>query len=164
MANPTSQRSDVRRTPARADLHSAAFTDHATIPDRYSYDGGNVAPPLEWSGIPDDAVELVLLCEDEDAPGRPFTHWLMTGIAPNATSVRADAPPPMAVAGPNDFGEIGWSGPRPPVGDQPHRYFFRLYALDQKPGFTKETTADVVRSAITDHVVASGTLVGLFAA
>ncbi len=164
MPNTPSNQNQVQRTPVRAELHSAAFSDHSTIPDRYSYDGGNAAPPLEWSGIPDDAAELVLLCEDEDAPGRPFTHWLLTGIAPTATGIRADAPSPKSVAGPNDFGEIGWSGPRPPVGDGPHRYFFRLYALDKSPGFTEDTTADVVRSAITNHVIASGTLVGLFAA
>ncbi|MFX0579032.1 YbhB/YbcL family Raf kinase inhibitor-like protein [Nocardia nepalensis] len=163
MANPASHKSDVQRTPLRAELRSAAFSDHTTMPDRYSYDGGNVPPPLEWHGIPEDAAELVLLCEDLDAPGGPFTHWLLTGIAPTATGFRAEASPPRAVAGRNDFGEVGWSGPRPPVGDDPHRYFFRLYALDQPLGFTEETSVDVVRSDITDHVIASGTLVGLYA-
>ncbi|MEU0503437.1 YbhB/YbcL family Raf kinase inhibitor-like protein [Nocardia sp. NPDC005998] len=160
MPNPGSH---VQRTPVRAELRSTAFSDHTTIPERYSYDGGNVSPPLEWHGIPDDAAELVLLCEDQDAPGGVFTHWVLTGIAPATTGVGAEAAPPRAVAGRNDFGEIGWSGPRPPQGDSPHRYFFRLYALDQALEFTEETSADVVRSDITDHVIASGTLVGLFA-
>ncbi|WP_433202827.1 YbhB/YbcL family Raf kinase inhibitor-like protein [Nocardia sp. CA-107356] len=160
MPNPGSH---VQRTPVRAEVRSTAFSDHTTIPDRYSYDGGNVSPPLEWHGIPDGAVELVLLCEDLDAPGGAFTHWVLTGIAPTTTGVGAGASPPKAVAGRNDFGEIGWSGPRPPVGDGPHRYFFRLYALDRSLGFTEETSADVVRSDITEHVLASGTVVGLFA-
>src|SRR5262245_6780201 len=101
MANPGSH---VQRTPVRAELRSTAFSDHTTIPERYSYDGGNVSPPLEWHGIPDDAVELVLLCEDQDAPGGPFTHWVLTGIAPTTIGVRAEASPLPAVAGRNDFG------------------------------------------------------------
>lgn len=69
------------------ELRSAAFNDHTLIPDRYSYDGGNMSPPLEWGGIPDDTVELVLLCEDPDAPSGTFTHWVVTNISPATTGV-----------------------------------------------------------------------------
>src|SRR5947209_7417856 len=62
------------------ELRSAAFNDHTVIPDRYSYEGRNISPPLEWHGVPDGTQELVLLCEDPDAPSGTFTHWAVTGI------------------------------------------------------------------------------------
>ena len=67
-------------------LRSTAFADHGEIPQRFSRADGNVSPPLEWSGVPDTAEELLLLCEDPDAPGGPFLHWLVTGIDPTVTA------------------------------------------------------------------------------
>jgi len=143
-------------------LRSAAFTDHTLIPDRYSYEGGNVSPPLEWGTPPDGTAELVLLCEDPDAPGGAFTHWVVTGIPPEVSGVDENALPLRSTAGRNGFGESGWGGPRPPVGDDAHRYFFRLHAADQPLGLDDEPTADDVRRVLGGHVLATGTLVGTF--
>ena len=144
------------------ELRSAAFNDHTPIPSRYSYDGGNVSPPLEWRGIPDGTEELVLLCEDPDAPRGTFTHWVVTHIAPNASGVAEAALPEGATRGRNGFGGLGWGGPRPPVGDEPHRYFFRLYAADAPLGLGEGATAEEVHAALDGHILARGTLVGLF--
>ena len=155
--------SEVSPPPAgQLRLRSAAFNDHTIIPDRYSYDGGNASPPLEWSAIPDEARELVLVCDDPDAPAGTFTHWLLTNIAPGTTGVAESGLPDQARPGRNDFGELGWGGPRPPVGDEPHRYFFRLYAADQPLGLGEGATPADVHAALEGHTVARGTLVGLF--
>jgi Raf kinase inhibitor-like YbhB/YbcL family protein len=144
------------------ELRSSAFNDHTLIPDRFSYEGGNVSPPLEWGEIPDGTKELVLLCEDPDAPRGTFTHWVVTNISPDATSVAEGALPDRATPGRNGFGQRGWGGPRPPVGDKPHRYFFRLYAADKPLGLGEGATAEKVHAALEGHTLARGTVVGLF--
>jgi Raf kinase inhibitor-like YbhB/YbcL family protein len=144
------------------ELRSAAFSDHTLIPDRYSYEGGNVSPPLEWGGIPDGTSELVLLCEDPDAPSGTFTHWVVTNISPATTGVAEGALPEGGTAGQNGFRQSGWGGPRPPVGDKQHRYFFRLYAADKPLGLGRGSTAEQVHAALAGHTLADGTLVGLF--
>ncbi|WP_158852553.1 YbhB/YbcL family Raf kinase inhibitor-like protein [Saccharothrix deserti] len=174
MPDPGSHAYDVRRAAGPAGggggveedggLHarSAAFSGHTMIPDRYSYDGGNTSPPLEWSDVPAGTAELALLCEDPDAPGGTFVHWVVAGIPADVTAIEEGSVPPGAVVGRNDFGKQGWAGPRPPVGDEPHRYFFRLYAVDRPLGLGEGLTADDLRSAVEGHVLAHGTLVGLF--
>jgi Raf kinase inhibitor-like YbhB/YbcL family protein len=142
------------------DLRSPAFLDHEFIPERYSLDGGNLTPPLEWSQVPEGAVELALLCEDLDSPHR-FTHWVVVGIPSDAREL-GESLPPGARAGRNDYGELGWAGPHPPVGDDPHRYEFRLYALNARLQLPQEPTGNDLRSAVPAHKVGSGALVGLF--
>lgn len=156
---------DARPRSGPIELRSPAFNDHTLIPDRYAYAGDNLSPPLEWRGIPDDARELALLCEDPDAPTGTFVHWVVTGIPPHSGGVDEGQEPngPDVIAGPNDFGEHGWGGPHPPAGDEPHRYFFRLYATDEPLELPARATADDVHAALDGHVLARGTLVGLFA-
>ncbi|WP_433274573.1 YbhB/YbcL family Raf kinase inhibitor-like protein [Actinosynnema sp. CS-041913] len=144
------------------DLRSAAFSGHTMIPDRYSRDGGDTSPPLQWSDVPPGTEESVLLCEDPDAPAGTFTHWVVVGIPADVTAVGEGAVPEGAAVGRNGYGELGWGGPRPPIGDEPHRYFFRLYAVDRPLGLGEGVTADDVRAAIEGRVLAGGTLVGLF--
>jgi Raf kinase inhibitor-like YbhB/YbcL family protein len=148
--------------PGEIEVRSAAFSDHALIPNRYSYEGGNVSPPLEWGGIPAETSELVLLCEDPDAPSGTFTHWVVTNISPATTGVAEDALPEGGRPGRNGFGQSGWGGPRPPVGDDPHRYFFRLCAADTPLGLGEGATSEQVHAALDGHTLAHGTLVGLF--
>jgi Raf kinase inhibitor-like YbhB/YbcL family protein len=143
-------------------IRSMAFSGHTMIPDRYSYEGGNTSPPLEWSDVPAGAEELVLVCEDPDAPTGTFTHWVVTGIPANVTAIEEGALPEGAVAGRNGFDKSGWGGPRPPIGDEPHRYFFRVYAVDRPLALGENATAEEVRAAVDGHVLGSGTLVGLF--
>lgn len=143
-------------------LRSTAFSGHTMIPDRYSRDGGDTSPPLEWPEVPAGTEELVLLCEDPDAPGGTFTHWIVTGIPAGTTAIPEGGVPDGAVVGRNDYGDLGWGGPRPPVGDEPHRYFFRLYAVDRPLGLGEGVTADDLRAALAGRVLAHGTLVGLF--
>lgn len=177
MPDPGSHKYDIKRTrsrdeyddrePPRAiagevELRSQAFTDNTLLPDRFSYAGGNTSPPLEWYGIPDGTAELALLCEDPDAPGGTFAHWVVVNISPESTGVPEGAVPSGAVEGVNGFGDLGWGGPHPPVGDEAHRYFFRLYALDEPLMLEEGVTAEDVHAGLEGHVLARGTLVGRF--
>lgn len=144
------------------DLRSPAFSANTTIPPRYTRDGDNLSPPLEWSDVPDGTVELALICEDPDAPSGTFTHWIVTGIDPGTRSMAEGSEPPRATGWRNDFGHEGYDGPQPPVGDDPHRYFFRLFALDA-PVSASRGHLDELRDTLEEHQLATGTLVGLYA-
>jgi Raf kinase inhibitor-like YbhB/YbcL family protein len=143
-------------------LTSPAFADEGRMPDRFTLDGGNVCPPLRWSGVPDGTYELVLMCEDEDVDGEPFLHWLVTGIDPGSTGVAEGATPAGGQGWPNGFGKVGWGGPHPPPGDEPHRYFFRLYALPQPSTLPEDPKVDDVRKSMVDTALACAVLVGLY--
>lgn len=147
---------------AGIELRSSAFNDHYLLPARYSRSGGNVSPPLGWSGAPDGTAEFALVCEDPDAPTGTFVHWLLAGIPPTATDIPENSPPGEAAAGTNDFGEAGYGGPHPPAGDEPHRYFFRLYALRESLGLQRAFSADELHRVMEGTVLASGNLVGTY--
>ena len=140
-------------------LVSSAFLAGASIPVEFTCDGRNQPPPLSWSGAPEGTRTFALIVDDPDAPSGTFVHWVLFNIPGTAT-----APPQgagSAVQGRNDFGKTGYGGPCPPPG-KPHRYFFKLHALDGplalKAGATK---ADVER-AMQGHVLATAELVGSY--
>lgn len=147
---------------AAFELRSPAFNDHTVLPERFSRDAGNVSPPLEWSGVPEETVELALVCEDPDAPGATFLHWLVTGLDPARRSLEEGEEPAEATIWRNDFGDRGYGGPRPPQGDDPHRYFFRLYALPEPLAVAGRADAHGVRGRLDDSRLETGTIVGLF--
>ncbi|ONK12505.1 YbhB/YbcL family Raf kinase inhibitor-like protein [Streptomyces sp. MP131-18] len=146
---------------AGIELRSSAFNDHAPIPGRYTKDGENLSPPLSWSRPPTGTRELALMCEDPDAPSGTFLHWLVTGIDPHHDGIGTGALPPGAAAHTNSFGDADWDGPRPPVGDPAHRYFFRLYALPGPVPLPEPASARDVREELGGRQLAGGTLVGL---
>jgi Raf kinase inhibitor-like YbhB/YbcL family protein len=105
---------------------------------------------VEWAHVPAGTAELALICEDPDAPSGTFVHWVLAGISPDSTEIVEDQVPETAVVGRNGFGELGWGGPQPPIGDEPHRYFFHLYAVDRplglRQGEARSVSASVSRS------------------
>ncbi len=148
---------------------SSAFADGESIPERYTADGADVSPPLSVSGVPDDAAALAVVVDDPDAPSGPFTHWLLWNVPADTTAIPEDQPrqetlPDLggAAQGTNDFGGVGYRGPSPPSGDDPHRYRFRAFALasalDLEPGAERSA----VLSAAEDAAVATGTLTGTY--
>jgi hypothetical protein len=144
------------------ELRSPDFSDGEPIPHRHSRDGENISPSLEWVSVPVEAAELLLLCEDPDAPRGTFLHWLVTDIDSHSAGVAERRIPEGGREWPNDFGETGWGGPAPPHGDKPHRYVFRLYALSEhlEPG--ANPTAEDVHRAADPLAVGLGTLIGTF--
>lgn len=145
---------------------SPAFTQGSPIPSKYTCDGQDVSPPLRWGGVPQGARGLALISDDPDAPRGTWVHWVMysipTSVAELPEGVPAeDTTPQGARQGVNDSRKVGYSGPCPPRGS-PHRYFFKLYALDIEldlsPGATKQ---DLLR-AMEGHVIAEGQLIGTY--
>lgn len=141
---------------------SSAFAQGAAIPARYTCGGADVSPPLAWSGVPAGARSVALTMIDPDAPGRPFTHWVLFNLPAATSSLPAGGPFPEGVAeGRNDFGAVGYRGPCPPPG-RPHHYHVEVYALDTRLALGGGATEPAFAGAIRDHVVASGELVGTF--
>src|SRR3712207_144663 len=116
-------------------LSSPAFEHDGDLPDRHLGDDG-LSPALEWTDVPPDTKELVLVCDDPDTDTGVVTHWVVYGISPDATGLPEGVPRDAYIEGPvelvqglNEFDEVGFSGPEPEDGGA-HRIFFRLYALD----------------------------------
>src|SRR5262245_10546005 len=110
-------------------ITSNAFLDGEAIPTRYTCDGENVSPALDWSDIPEAAQSLALVCEDPDAPSGLFTHWILYNLPPTTTGLAEGVSTNEqldngASQGRNDFNRIGYGGPCPPAKDNAHRYFF----------------------------------------
>jgi Raf kinase inhibitor-like YbhB/YbcL family protein len=112
-------------------LSSPAFRDGDPIPKLHTCDGGDLSPALEWSGEPSDAQSFALIMDDPDAPAGVWNHWLLWDIPASVhTLAQGFKPGQTGVSGTNDFGRLGYGGPCPPRGHGPHRYFFRLYAVN----------------------------------
>jgi Raf kinase inhibitor-like YbhB/YbcL family protein len=142
-------------------LTSTAFTEGGAIPRKFSCDGDNVSPPLNWEGAPDDTASLALIVDDPDASG--FVHWVVfnmtasqSGGLPEGFSSSPDAPP----QGTNSRGTIGWTGPCPPSGT--HHYNFTLLALDLAIDQGGTPKADEIRRAAEGHTLAQAVLTGTF--
>jgi Raf kinase inhibitor-like YbhB/YbcL family protein len=148
-------------------LNSPAFTNGRRIPDRYSKDGENLSPPVEWDGAPADTLSYVLVVEDPDAPKGTFRHWAAYdipagehGLAEGAGSRDPGIAIRMAV---NDFGNQHYDGPRPPSGHGVHHYHFRLAALDVlELELAPNANAADVWSSARPHVLAETELVGTY--
>ena len=155
------------KTAARAfKLASPAFRDGGEIPRKYTCEGLDISPPLSWSGHPPETRSFALIVEDPDAPGGVFTHWIAYNIPADVSELeegleKAEKLPSGIMQGVNDFGEIGYGGPCPPPG-KPHRYVFKLYALDAVLDLEPGASKDEVLKAISGHVLAKATLTGLY--
>ncbi|MER3412242.1 MAG: YbhB/YbcL family Raf kinase inhibitor-like protein [Thermoleophilia bacterium] len=142
------------------ELTTSAFPDQGRIPARYTCEGEDVSPPLSWTDPPPGARSLALIVEDPDAPGRTFTHWLAWGIDPGWSCLGEGERAPRE--GRNDFGASGWRGPCPPMGHGPHRYVFRLLALDTEIDLPPGASRRELERALEGHVLAEATLVGVY--
>ena len=143
------------------DLTSPNFEEGGRIPREHTCDGDDAPPELLWSGVPSDVVELALTCEDPDAPGGTFVHWVAWGIEPSSGRLPADDGPRIR-HGRNGFGNSSYGGPCPPPGHGPHRYEFTLSALDQSIELEPGSTIEQLRSALDGHVRATATLMGTY--
>jgi Raf kinase inhibitor-like YbhB/YbcL family protein len=137
------------------DLTSSAFATGATIPQKHTCDGADVSPPLAWTEPPSGTKAFALVCEDPDAPAGTWVHWVLYDLPATARSLpEGVAPEPSGPDGSrqgrNDFKKIGYGGPCPPPGP-PHRYFFRLYALDAPTGLEPGATRAELAKAVAPH-------------
>ena len=146
-------------------LSSPAFVHEGNIPSRHTCDGPDLSPPLVFSGVPAGAGSLALVCDDPDAPGGVWDHFVLYNLSPATPGLpeglhEAPAYPDGSLSGRNSWGRCGYGGPCPPSGV--HRYFFTLYALagmlDLPSGASK---AEVLRAA-KGHILAAATLMGRY--
>ena len=141
-------------------LASNAFTDGGTIPDKHTCDGEDISPHLVWSGIPEGTQSVVLIMDDPDAPVGTWVHWVLYDLPSDIKEI-TEGEQGVGVAGINSWNKPEYGGPCPPPG-KPHRYFFKLYALDTElylqPGAAKED----IEEAMLGHVLAQGQLMGLY--
>jgi Raf kinase inhibitor-like YbhB/YbcL family protein len=154
------------------ELTSTAFAHGQPIPQKYTGEGEDVSPPLSWSGLPEGTKEMVLICDDPDAPtAEPWVHWVIYKIPatlsglPEGIERRSRPKQPAGVLqGKNSWpsGNIGYRGPLPPPGHGVHRYFFKLYAVEAtlviSPGVDKKH----VLEEIAGHVLVEGQLMGTY--
>jgi Raf kinase inhibitor-like YbhB/YbcL family protein len=149
------------------ELTSTAFQEGATIPKQYTGDGRNVSPPLKWQDAPADTRTLALVCEDPDAPRGTFTHWVVFNLPAESRELSEGVPaeanlPNGTAQGTNDFGKVGYGGPSPPPG-KPHRYFFKLYALDRPLDLQPGAASSQLLAAMKGHVLGETQLMGTYA-
>lgn len=147
-------------------LSSPAFEDGGLIPERFTRDGLNLSPPLDWSGAPAQTGSYALIVEDPDAPGGLFTHWLLYDLPPGTRRLsegvlRAGNLDSGAKQGRNDFDALGYGGPRPPPGRE-HRYFFRLFALHGHLRLSFGADRPALLARMTRRVIEAAELVGRY--
>jgi Raf kinase inhibitor-like YbhB/YbcL family protein len=154
-------------------LISTAFDFNEPMPRRYSGQGKDISPPLQWSDLPRDCQSLALICEDPDAADKPdrdypITHWMIYNISPSIRSLAENLGHDELVSllrisqARNSLDEIGYSGPRPPENDQPHRYVFTLIALDIDRLAPPGVRHNLVRECMQGHILQTAKLIGTY--
>jgi Raf kinase inhibitor-like YbhB/YbcL family protein len=146
-------------------IKSNSFKNMDLIPVEFTCDGIDISPQINWEKI-EGAKSYVIIMDDPDAPMGLFTHWIVYDIPKDITSLPANFPKKKVLnsikQGINDFGFIGYGGPCPPKG-KPHRYFFKVYALDiETLGIPHGTTRKEVETKMRSHIISSGQLVGIY--
>jgi len=151
---------------AKLTVNSPSFKNGKKIPKKFTVEGADISPALKWSGAPGSTESFVVICDDPDAPNKVWDHWIIFNIPKNRTSLPEGVParetlPDGASHGANSWKKSRYNGPSPPPG-KPHRYFFKVYALDKKlelaPGVDKKT----VEEAMKGHIIAEGQLMGTY--
>jgi Raf kinase inhibitor-like YbhB/YbcL family protein len=145
---------------------SPAFADGAPVPVEHTCEGNGSSPGLAWSEVPVNTRSFALVCDDPDAPRGTWVHWLLFNLPADAVELAPAVPPAPelpsgARQGINDSGNVGYGGPCPPRG-RPHRYFFRLYALDCTLNLAPGVKRPDLDQAMAGHVLADATLMGTF--
>jgi Raf kinase inhibitor-like YbhB/YbcL family protein len=158
---------EVLPVPHVIKLGSPAFADGAPIPRKYTCEGEDIPPELNWSHPPEGTRSFALIVDDPDAPDpkrpkRTWVHWVLYEIPSDAMSLSEGAQPlPLGTReGVNDWGHTGYGGPCPPIGE--HRYFFKLYALDVSLGDLGEPNKAQLEEAMASHILARVDLVGTY--
>ncbi|MHA1578490.1 MAG: YbhB/YbcL family Raf kinase inhibitor-like protein [Candidatus Freyarchaeota archaeon] len=140
-------------------LRSNDFEHEGMIPSRFTCDGEDISPHLEWSEAPEGTKSFALIVDDPDAPMGTWVHWLVCDIPPTVTEIPRNSVPEGARQVRNDFGKLDYGGPCPPSGT--HRYFFKLYALNvEKLENVKEKNEFYRR--VEEHKIGEAVLMGRY--
>jgi hypothetical protein len=146
--------------PTKLKISSPAFENNGTIPKKYGCAGENVSPALKIEGVPPGTKSLALVFDDIDAPGGSYVHWILWNVDPGTREIRENSVPEDAVQGTNDFKKQNYGGPCPPT--RPHRYLFKLYALDTALTIEPTSTKPDLEKAMTGHILGQAELKGAY--
>jgi len=146
-------------------INSTAFAEGGMVPKKYTCDGADVSPELTWTGAPAGTQSLALIADDPDAPVGTWTHWISWNIPPGHALpegvAKSETLGDGTRQGKNDFGRVGYGGPCPPSG-KPHRYFFKLFALDTRLDVKPGAGRRELESAMKGHVLAQTQVMGRY--
>lgn len=147
-------------------LRSAGFAGSAAIPKLYSCEGEDLSPELQWSGTPPGTKSFALICDDPDAPMGTWVHWVIYNIPGDIGSLPKGVAKKAkldngALQGLNSWPKTGYNGPCPPPG-KPHRYFFKLYALDSILPLRENATKEDLLKAMKGRILAEAELMGTY--
>jgi Raf kinase inhibitor-like YbhB/YbcL family protein len=147
------------------ELTSPAFAQGGSIPERYSCKGEEITPALAWGEPPAGTQSFALIMDDPDAPVGTWVHWVLFNIPASARGLPEAFPanaalPDGSLSGQNSWGNTGYGGPCPPSGT--HRYFFKLYALDETLAIDAGANKGELEKAMVGHILAQGELMGTF--
>lgn len=148
------------------ELKASPFQPGSDIPAQFACDGADISPALSWTAPPEGTQSFALIVEDPDAPRGTFVHWVLYDLPVNERNLPEDVPPQHRLAsgarqGRNDFGKVGYGGPCPPAGP-PHRYYFRLYALDTRLELKAGAARAQVDRAMRGHILAQAELMARY--
>ena len=141
-------------------ISSSQFSHQGTIPKKYTGEGEDISPPLDFADIPPNAKTLVLIVDDPDAPMGTFDHWIAWNIPANQTRLEENSSVPKQ--GTNHFKKQSYGGPMPPNGHGPHRYFFKLYALDTELNLPEGSTKEQLEEAMQPHILDQAQTMGTY--
>lgn len=142
-------------------ISSQEFPKKGEIPGMYTCDGDDVSPPLVIDRVPGDAESLVLIVEDADSKPEGFTHLILYNLSPETLNILSDTRSDEASYGINDFGKVGYSGPCPPQ-NEPHKYYFRIYAITERLSFAGNPNRVDIDNAIRGKVIRTGEFYGQY--
>ncbi len=144
---------------------SSAFEEGGMIPSKYTCDGDDISPPLQWDVVPEGTKSVALISDDPDAPMGTWVHWVLFNWPADSKEITEDVPPDKALPngakqGITDFRRIGYGGPCPPGGT--HRYFFKIYALDKMLDLDAGADKPALLKAMEGHILGQGQLMGRY--
>ncbi|MBO0839906.1 MAG: YbhB/YbcL family Raf kinase inhibitor-like protein [Sciscionella sp.] len=151
-------------------VESTDVRDGQPLADAQVHAKGNTSPQLSWHGAPEATKSYVVTCFDPDAPiPSGFWHWVAVNIPASVTSLDTgagasdDSLPHGAFHVRNDFGELAFGGAAPPEGDQVHRYFFVVHAVDvDRLDVDGSATPAVVGFNLAFHTLARAIITGTY--
>jgi Raf kinase inhibitor-like YbhB/YbcL family protein len=144
---------------------SSAFEEGGMIPSKYTCDGDDISPPLQWDAVPEGTKSVALISDDPDAPMGTWVHWVLFNWPADFKEITEDVPPDKTLPngakhGITDFRRIGYGGPCPPGGT--HRYFFKIYALDKMLDLDAGADKPALLKAMEGHILGQGQLMGKY--
>ena len=145
---------------------SPSFSNGGDIAKKFTCDGADTSPQLSWTDPPATTKSFALLVDDPDAPVGNWNHWTLWNLPSSARGLpegmsKEARLPDGSQQGLNDFRKTGYNGPCPPPG-KPHRYYFKLFALDAKLDLKAGASKPQIEAAIKGHILAQAELMGRF--